>query len=176
MDNQKQTQKNKISEMIESSLDSIRGIADSGTVIGTPITTVQGTTIIPVSKVSVGFAGGGNDFSGKNGGDGKSIFSGGGGTGISVVPQAFLVISEEGRVQNEKDRGSYKRDEKNSLVLKKQLNVSFKHNYKCFHFLIIVINSRVYIIHFVFNKSVNWPFCLCIIARTIRNLYISWFR
>ena len=82
MDNQKQTQKNKISEMIESSLDSIRGIADSGTVIGTPVNTVQGTTIIPVSKVSVGFAGGGNDFSGKNGGDGKSIFSGGGGTGI----------------------------------------------------------------------------------------------
>lgn len=99
MDNQKQTQKNKISEMIESSLDSIRGIADSGTVIGTPVNTVQGTTIIPVSKVSVGFAGGGNDFSGKNGGDGKSIFSGGGGTGISVVPQAFLVISEDGRVE-----------------------------------------------------------------------------
>ena len=99
MDNQKQTQKNKISEMIESSLDSIRGIADSGTVIGTPVNTVQGTTIIPVSKVSVGFAGGGNDYSGKNGGDGKSIFSGGGGTGISVVPQAFLVISEDGRVE-----------------------------------------------------------------------------
>ena len=99
MDNQKQTQKNKISEMIESSLDSIRGIADSGTVIGTPVNTAQGTTIIPVSKVSVGFAGGGNDFSGKTGGDGKSIFSGGGGTGISVVPQAFLVISEDGRVE-----------------------------------------------------------------------------
>ena len=98
MDNQKQTQKNKISEMIESSLDSIRGIADSGTVIGTPITTAQGTTIIPVSKVSVGFAGGGNDFSGKTGSDGKNVFSGGGGTGISVVPQAFLVVSADGNV------------------------------------------------------------------------------
>jgi sporulation protein YtfJ len=99
MDNQKQTQKNKISEMIESALDSIRGIADSGTVIGTPITTAQGTTIIPVSKVSVGFAGGGNDFTGKNGGDGKNVFSGGGGTGVSVVPQAFLVVSAEGNVE-----------------------------------------------------------------------------
>ena len=99
MDNQKQTQKNKISEMIESSLDSIRGIADSGTVIGTPITTAQGTTIIPVSKVSVGFAGGGNDFSGKTGSDGKNVFSGGGGTGISVVPQAFLVVSADGSVE-----------------------------------------------------------------------------
>ena len=87
MDNQKQAQKNKISEMIESSLDSIRGIADSGTVIGTPVTTPQGTTIIPVSKVSVGFAGGGN------------VFSGGGGTGISVTPQAFLVVSADGSVE-----------------------------------------------------------------------------
>lgn len=99
MDNQKQAQKNKISEMIESSLDSIRGIADSGTVIGTPVTTSQGTTIIPVSKVSVGFAGGGNDFSGKTGGDGKNVFSGGGGTGISVTPQAFLVVSADGSVE-----------------------------------------------------------------------------
>ncbi len=99
MDNQKQTQKNKISELIESALDSIRGIADAGTVIGTPITTEQGTTIIPVSKVSIGFAGGGNDFTGKTGNDGKNNFSGGGGTGISVTPTAFLVISADGKVE-----------------------------------------------------------------------------
>ncbi len=97
MDNQKQ--KNKISELIESSLESIRGIADAGTVIGTPITTPQGTTIIPVSKVSVGFAGGGNDFIGKTEKDGKNNFSGGGGTGISVTPTAFLVISADGNVE-----------------------------------------------------------------------------
>ncbi len=85
--------------MIESALDSIRGIADSGTVVGTPVETSQGTTIIPVSKVSVGFAGGGNDFSGKTGSDGKNVFSGGGGTGISVVPKAFLVVSADGHVE-----------------------------------------------------------------------------
>ncbi len=99
MDNQKQTQKNKISELIESSLESIRSIVDSGTVIGAPITTPQGTTVIPVSKVSMGFAGGGNDFTGKTGGDGKNNFSGGGGTGISVTPTAFLVISPDGEVE-----------------------------------------------------------------------------
>ncbi len=99
MDNQKQNQKNKISELIESALDSIRGIADAGTVIGTPVTTEQGTTIIPVSKVSIGFAGGGNDYTGRNGGDGKNNFSGGGGTGISVTPTAFLVISGDGKVE-----------------------------------------------------------------------------
>ncbi len=99
MENQKQTQKNKISELIESSLESIRGIADSNTVIGNPVTTPQGTTIIPVSKVSVGFAGGGNDFTGRTEKDGKNNFSGGGGTGISVTPTAFLVISAEGKVE-----------------------------------------------------------------------------
>lgn len=100
MDNQKQTQKNnKISDMIESSLDSIKSIVDSGTVIGEPIITPQGTTIIPVSKVSMGFAGGGNDFTGKTGGDGKTSFSGGGGTGISVTPTAFLIVTADGEVE-----------------------------------------------------------------------------
>ena len=45
----------KLSEMISSSLESIRTIADSGTVVGDPITTNNGTVIIPVSKISVGF-------------------------------------------------------------------------------------------------------------------------
>ncbi|MBQ9748469.1 MAG: sporulation protein YtfJ [Clostridia bacterium] len=99
MENQKQTQKNKISELIESSLESIRSIVDSGTVIGAPINTPQGTTIIPVSKVSMGFAGGGNDFTGKTGGDGKNSFSGGGGTGITVTPTAFLIVSAEGEIE-----------------------------------------------------------------------------
>ena len=52
MDNQKNAQKNKISELIESSLDSIRELVDANTIIGEPIVTGSGTTIIPVSKVS----------------------------------------------------------------------------------------------------------------------------
>ena len=51
----------KLSEMISSSRVSIRTIADSGTVVGDPITTNNGTVIIPVSKISVGFASGGLD-------------------------------------------------------------------------------------------------------------------
>ena len=57
----------KLSEMISSSLESIRTIADSGTVVGDPITTNNGTVIIPVSKISVGFASGGLDYLPKNG-------------------------------------------------------------------------------------------------------------
>ena len=80
MDNQKNAQKNKISELIESSLDSIRELVDANTIIGEPILTAVGTTIIPISKVSVGFAGGGNDYAGKNSAAvGKNNFGGGGG-------------------------------------------------------------------------------------------------
>lgn len=100
MDNQKNTQKNKISELIESSLDGIREIVDANTIIGTPIQTEAGTTIIPISKVSVGFAGGGNDYAGKNSAAvGKNNFGGGGGTGVSVVPVGFLIVSADGSVE-----------------------------------------------------------------------------
>ena len=100
MDNQKNTQKNKISELIESSLDGIREIVDANTIIGTPIQTEAGTTIIPISKVSVGFAGGGNDYAGKNSASvGKNNFGGGGGTGVSVVPVGFLIVSADGSVE-----------------------------------------------------------------------------
>lgn len=102
-----------IGEMIKNSLDSIREIADTDTIIGEPITTPNGATIIPVSKVSLGFASGGVDF--KNNekparpedpgvvNDDKKVksprpksFGGGGGTGMTISPIAFLVISPEG--------------------------------------------------------------------------------
>ena len=59
-------EQNKISELISESLESIKGLVDANTVVGTPINTPQGTVIIPISKISVGFAGGGNDYAGKN--------------------------------------------------------------------------------------------------------------
>ena len=98
--NKKNAQKNKISELIESSLDSIRELVDANTIIGEPIVTGSGTTIIPVSKVSVGFAGGGNDYAGKNSvAAGKNNFGGGGGTGVSVTPVGFLVVGADGGVE-----------------------------------------------------------------------------
>lgn len=99
---------NKVSEMIRSSLESIRTIADSGTVVGDPITTNNGTVIIPVSKVAIGFASGGLDYLSKSG-DGKEAsakspkhgtpcFGGGGGTGVTVTPVCFLVVAADGSV------------------------------------------------------------------------------
>ena len=98
---------NNVSDMISRSLESIRTIADSGTVIGDPIPTNNGTVILPVSKISVGFASGGLDYLPKNGESketGKPVksnapcFGGGGGTGVSVTPVCFLVIAADGSV------------------------------------------------------------------------------
>jgi sporulation protein YtfJ len=89
---------NKIQEIIKESLENIRTIIDANTVIGTPMETSNGVTIVPVSKISMGFASGGLDFDGKKDSSAKN-FGGGGGTGLSVQPVGFLVITHEGRVE-----------------------------------------------------------------------------
>ncbi len=87
----------KISGIIGSALEDIRTIIDANTIIGTPIETNAGTTIIPVSKVSVGLASGGVDYEGKK--SQNSNFGGGGGSGLSVVPVAFIVVHSDGSVE-----------------------------------------------------------------------------
>ena len=95
-----------LSEMIGNSLKSLKEISDSETIIGSPITTASGVTVIPVSKLSMGFVGGGLDYGKKlkakpdlkEYSTGEPNFGGGGGTGVSLMPVAFLVISPEGNV------------------------------------------------------------------------------
>ncbi len=99
MDNQKNTPNNKLNELVDTALDNLRGLVDANTVIGTPIVTASGTTVIPVSKISVGIAGGGNDYTQKAEQNGKINFSGGGGTGLTMIPLAFLVVSPDGSVE-----------------------------------------------------------------------------
>ena len=65
---------------------------DVDTIIGSPITTQDGTTIVPVSKVSYGFASGGSDIPSKNAIN-KQVFGGGSGAGVSITPIAFIVVS-----------------------------------------------------------------------------------
>ena len=81
----------KLPNMLESTIQKIREMLDVNTVVGTPITTPDGVTIIPVSKVSVGFGGGGSDFATKNG---DNPFGGGVGAGVKVTPIAFLIVKE----------------------------------------------------------------------------------
>ena len=82
---------NKLPNMLENTIQKIREMVDVNSVIGQPITTPDGVTIIPVSKVSVGFGGGGSDFVNNKGGD--NPFGGGVGGGVNVTPICFLIVS-----------------------------------------------------------------------------------
>ncbi len=71
------------------SMEKIRSVVDANTMIGDPIQCGDGTTVIPVSKVSLGFASGGSDLPTRTA---KEYFAGGAGAGMSVKPVGFLVV------------------------------------------------------------------------------------
>ena len=92
---------NKLQEVVHATLAQIRNMIDADTVMGTPVETSSGTTLIPISKVAAGFATGGVDFNDKSGGskDKPQNFGAGGGTGISVQPIGILAVSKNGDVE-----------------------------------------------------------------------------
>ena len=79
-----------VQELMANTLGKMRELVDSNTVIGTPITTEAGTTIIPVSKISFGFVSGGTDFANDKQ---KDLFGGAASSGASITPVGFLVIN-----------------------------------------------------------------------------------
>ena len=76
--------------LMGATVEKIREMADANTIIGTPISIDANTTIIPVSKVTMGFASGGSDVGAKAT---KEMFGGGSGAGVSIPPIAFLVVT-----------------------------------------------------------------------------------
>lgn len=80
--------------MLESTISKIREMVDVNSVIGDPITTPDGVTIIPVSRISVGFGGGGSDFASKNVSQNAEPFGGGAGGGVKVSPVCFLIVKD----------------------------------------------------------------------------------
>lgn len=81
-----------IGDLMNTTLQNIRQMVDVNTIIGTPIQ-AEGVTIVPVSKVSFGFASGGSDFTSKNQKpDHDNAFGGGSGAGVNIMPIAFLVV------------------------------------------------------------------------------------
>ena len=82
---------NKVQGLLGASIDKIREMVDVNTVIGDPMTLEDGITLIPVSRVTYGFASGGSDLPTKCNQD---LFGGGGGAGINIIPIAFLVVSD----------------------------------------------------------------------------------
>ena len=80
--------------MLDNTIAKIREMVDVNSVVGDPITTPDGVTIIPISKVSVGFGGGGSDFVSKNVNHHENPIGGGIGAGVKVTPVAFLIVKE----------------------------------------------------------------------------------
>ena len=80
-----------IQGLMGTTMEKIRDMVDVNTIIGDPILTPDGTTIIPVSKVSFGFASGGSDIPAKVP---KELFGGGSGAGVSIQPLGFLVVHQ----------------------------------------------------------------------------------
>lgn len=81
---------NKLHEMMTAAMDKVRNMADTNTIVGQPITTPDGVTLIPISKISVGFGSGGGDY-GKPAKDG---FGGAAAAGVKIDPVAFLIIKD----------------------------------------------------------------------------------
>ena len=85
---------NSLPNMLENTIAKIREMIDVNSVVGDPITTADGVTIIPVSKVSVVFGGGGSDFVSRNVNKQENPFGGGAGGGVKVTPIAFLIVKD----------------------------------------------------------------------------------
>lgn len=96
--------KHQISDLMGVTMEKIRDMVDVQTIIGDPITVSDQVTIIPVSKVSYGFASGGSDLPAKA--NPKDLFGGGAGAGVSIQPVAFLVVQEDGVRLLQMDEGS----------------------------------------------------------------------
>lgn len=82
----------KVNRLMGVTMDKIKEMVDADTVIGKPVTTPDGTIIIPISRISYGFASGGSDLPSKAQPAG-GLFAGGGGAGVTVSPVAFLSIA-----------------------------------------------------------------------------------
>ena len=84
-----------LSELMRSTMEKVHEMVDTNTIVGQPITTPDGVTLIPVSKLSFGFASGGSDFAAKNQKPtAPNTFGGGSGASAKLEPVAFLVIKD----------------------------------------------------------------------------------
>lgn len=92
-----------IEGLMQTTMESIKEMVDVNTIVGDPVESPDGLIIIPISRVSFGFASGGgeynvskkNDSEGGEGGNGKLPFAGGSGAGVSVQPVAFIVVGND---------------------------------------------------------------------------------
>ena len=82
--------KSPLNDMMRNAMEKVREMVDTNTIVGQPITTPDGVTLIPISKVSFGFGSGGGDY----GKAPKENFGGGAGAAVKIDPVAFLIIKD----------------------------------------------------------------------------------
>ena len=85
--------KNPIGELMESTMENVKNILKVDTVVGDPIYTPDGITLVPISQISVGFGGGGVEFASRKGAENRP-YGGGNATGVKINPIGFLVIKD----------------------------------------------------------------------------------
>lgn len=84
---------NPISQLMQTTMDNVKNVLKVDTVVGEPIITPDGFTLVPISKISLGFGGGGVEFNSKKSGETRP-YGGGNATGVKIEPIGFLVIKE----------------------------------------------------------------------------------
>lgn len=82
--------KSPLRDLMDSTMEKVHEMVDANNIVGAPITTPDGVTLIPISRVSFGFGSGGGDYGKQE----KDNFGGGGGAGVKIDPVAFLVIKD----------------------------------------------------------------------------------
>ena len=80
-------------ELMQTTMENVKNILQVDTVVGDPIVTPDGITLVPISKISIGFGGGGVEFGPKRK-DGPQPYGGGNATGVKIEPFGFLVIKD----------------------------------------------------------------------------------
>lgn len=85
--------KNPLSSLMQEGMEKVRAMVDTNAIVGEPISTPDGVTLIPISKVSMGFGGGGAAFGNKNGTADENLGAGIG-TGVKIEPVAFLIVKD----------------------------------------------------------------------------------
>lgn len=84
---------NPIGELMQTTMENVKNILQVDTVVGDPIITPDGITLVPISKITIGFGGGGVEFGPKRK-DGPQPYGGGNATGVKIEPFGFLVIKD----------------------------------------------------------------------------------
>lgn len=86
--------RNPLSEVMKESMDKVREMVDTNTIVGQPISTPDGVTLIPISRVSMGFGGGGGEFGNKKDPAAEGNLGAGIGAGVKIEPVAFLIVKD----------------------------------------------------------------------------------